>query len=124
MSQAEYRAELRSAIDTAKQHPRNAMPEIATTLSIELRQSGSRYVAAHCPFCDRKGKFTINQRGGEWVFGCFRNSCEGKRPGDVISLLERVGSMSRRDAVRHLLDRAGIEHPYDRFMREREEGRK
>jgi hypothetical protein len=119
MSRQEYREELRECLAQAKQHSRNQMPEVATEIGLTVKQRGSRYYVDPCPFCAKKGKFTMNLKGDQWIFGCFRKTCDGSRPGGTLDLLKRVGNMESREAIRYMLSRAGIEHPYDRFMREK-----
>lgn len=120
---SDYKSELRDAIIAANQKAACALPEIAASLSVELITRGANHYARICPWCQGKQKLLIKQSAsGNWRFRCYKSSCQANQGGDTISFLELKLGLSSRDAVRYLLERAGIEHPWDRFQRIKKEG--
>lgn len=114
----DYRSLIRLAIDEAKAHPRNQLPELAASTGIELLQRGSRIYARNCPWCQGRMKFCLRQTPSGWRFGCFRTTCTANSGGDAISFIALTRGLDRRQAVRAMLENAGIEHPWDRIQRE------
>lgn len=121
MSQSDYREELRECIATAKQNARCTIPAILQEHGTEVTGGGAgkRY-ARTCPFCGKKQKMIVQDDS----YRCFKASCPANSGGDTIGLIALLHRCDNRQAIRTLLSRAGIEHPYDRFMREKgKEGR-
>jgi DNA primase len=75
---------------------------------LQLRNAGGGALKGLCPFHDEKTpSFNVTPARGLWY--CF--SCaEG---GDVIKFVERIDSLSFREAVERLAARAGIELTYE-----------
>jgi hypothetical protein len=119
MSQNDYRDELRDAITLAKSSARCTVPAILQEQGTEITGAGAgkRY-ARICPCCGGRQKMIISEDS----FRCFKSSCPANSGGDTIGLISILHGCDNRQAVRTLLSRAGIEHPYDRFMREKNGG--
>lgn len=112
----DLRSEYRAALEEAKHSPKCLLPRIVEAEGIKLDGKG---LAAVCPWCTKKKTFNVNNKTGAWLCGCFNDTCEAHRVGDVIGFLSLRQGISRKAACSALLEMAGIENPFDRARREK-----
>ena len=84
------------------------LPELLRALGFQPPQSGSGNMPSPFRIGDRQGSpsFSIFERAGSW--GWVDRSGGGEDKGDEISLLEKLESLSMKEAIARFLDLAGI----------------
>lgn len=123
MSNPEYIAALKAALAEAKRHSANRLPELVSSYNFEVISRGTKHYAVHCPFCRGKQKFIMRDDPEGWTYRCFKTTCDANRQGDAISFITLHTGCDNRTACRIIIERAGLEHPYDRFLREQKNQR-
>lgn len=118
---SEYRQELKQALSEARGRRQGTIFALATARGIELNGKGT---ARQCPWCGQKGKLNFYEKDGVGKFRCPVTSCDGNGGGDEIAFIMLMDGLSNRDATRSYLESAGVEHPWDRFQKRREEEKK
>ena len=106
-----YNEAMKEAVATAKQKV-NLVDYATAKLGMEVR---GKYVT--CPFCHKKGKMIIGENSAR----CFSSGCAGSKTMDHIGLYMEIKGTDYRAASTALLEYAGVEHPWDKFQREKEQ---
>jgi hypothetical protein len=92
-----------SDIQTA--HSRLPLTRVLEDLGVPVEPGGSR----HCPFCQKKSAELRDFKGIQ-RFKCWHVSCPtGSESMDAIDVIRYVKNLSKRDAIREFLTKAGVE---------------